>query len=145
MRAAPAALARLCIAGAVALSIGCASDPAPPPPPLEVLRTTNEDGSVRYTLRRNRPVEEGPAAPDGSPSSGGAPSGGDGSDVDEDGGPGGQVRQQLETDREFLRSFISRDAPAGFERSQDPQLREIAERLPRLQAELEALENEPEP
>jgi hypothetical protein len=125
--------------------MGCASDPPAPPPPLEVLRTTGEDGSVRYTLRRNRPAEETPADPGSPPSGGEAPSGGDGGEPEGDAGPGDQIRHQLETDREFLRSLISRDAPAGFERSQDPRLRSIAERLPRLQAELEALENEPEP
>ena len=135
-------LGRWCAAGALALWIGCASTPPPPPPPLEVLRTTGEDGSVRYTLRRNRPAES-LGQPDGAGAPGGEVPSAD--ESEDDGGPGDQIRGQLESDREFLRTMISRDAPAGFERSQDPRLREIAERLPRLQAELEALENEPEP
>jgi hypothetical protein len=138
----------LCAAGALALWIGCASDAASPPPALEVLRTTAEDGSVSYTLRRNRPMEGTAAQPDGTeaPAGSEAPSSdGERSRPDDSGGPGDQVRNQLESDREFLRGLISRQAPAGFERSQDPRLRAIAERLPRLQAELEALENEPEP
>jgi hypothetical protein len=138
--------ARVCAAGVLSLwALGCASDPAAPPAPLEVLRTTNEDGSVRYTIRRNRTAQES-AQPDGpnSPPAEETPSS-DGDGADSEGGPGEQVRAQLESDREFLRKLISRDAPAGFERSQDPRLREIAERLPRLQAEIEALENEPEP
>jgi hypothetical protein len=137
----------LCAAGALSTWIGCASDPPPPPPALEVLRTTNEDGSVRYTIRRNRipddartPAEGG--TPDGAEP---APSGGDVAPDDGARAPGDQIRDQLESDREFLRKLISRNAPEGFERTQDPKLREIAERLPRLQAELEALENEPEP
>lgn len=139
----PAPLLRLCAAGALALWVGCASAPAPPPPPLEVLRTTSEDGTVRYTLRRNRPADSAATDPDGASSPPGdeAPSGAG----EEENGPGEQIRAQVENDREFLRTMISRNAPAGFERSQDPRLREIAERLPRLQAELEALENEPQP
>jgi hypothetical protein len=141
--------ARAC-AGALlaALAVACASDAPPAPPrPLEVLRTTDEDGSVSYTLKRNRVGGEIPADPDAATSPDGAPptapspelDGGEASD------PGASIRDQLETDREVLRSMISTDAPAGFERSQSPKLREIAERLPRLQAEVEALENEPEP
>ena len=137
--------ARFCAAGVLAFwALGCASQPAAPPPPLEVLRTTSEDGSVRYTIRRNRTAQES-AQPDRASSPPGETPSSDGDGTDPEAGPGGQIREQLESDREFLRKLISRDAPAGFERSQDPRLREIAERLPRLQAEIEALENEPEP
>jgi len=138
-RARRSRLAPALAAGALALLVACASNAPPPPPaPIEVLRNTAEDGSVRYTIKRSRSSAEAPAGQDSaSPTEGEAP--------EAEPGPGGEIRGQLEQDREFLRRLISRDPRKGLERSQDPRLREIAERLPRLQAELEALENEPEP
>ncbi len=47
-----------------------------------------------------------------------------------------QLKAQIAQDRETLKQMISGDAKLGADLNQDPRLREISERLPRLQAEL---------
>ncbi len=47
-----------------------------------------------------------------------------------------QLKAQIAQDRETLKQMISGDARLGVDLNQDPRLREISERLPRLQAEL---------
>lgn len=49
---------------------------------------------------------------------------------------------QIERDREVLRQLVSTPRWDSAELAADPRVREIAERLPRLQAELAALRNE---
>lgn len=56
-----------------------------------------------------------------------------------------QLEQQIATDREELLELISRQRAGGGELAADPRMREIAERLPRLQSELDALRGEREP
>lgn len=55
-----------------------------------------------------------------------------------------ELEAQIRSDREMLKSVISAARGTGTEFISDPQLREIAERLPRRQAELEALRREAE-
>jgi len=53
-----------------------------------------------------------------------------------------QLEGQIERDREALRQLISTPRWDSAELASDPRVREIAERLPRLQAELAALRTE---
>jgi Spy/CpxP family protein refolding chaperone len=55
-----------------------------------------------------------------------------------------QLEGQIERDREALRQLISTPRWDSAEFASDPRVREIAERLPRLQAELAALRTEAE-
>jgi hypothetical protein len=55
-----------------------------------------------------------------------------------------ELETQIARDREALKQIITQSA-GGAAAADDPRLREIAERLPRLQAELEALRNETRP
>ena len=55
------------------------------------------------------------------------------------------LEAQIQRDRETLKDLISRRGLDGAEFTNDPRVREIAERLPRLQAELEALRREAAP
>ena len=55
-----------------------------------------------------------------------------------------QLEGQLERDREVLRQLISTRSWDSTELAADPRVREIAERMPRLQAELAALRTEAE-
>jgi len=55
------------------------------------------------------------------------------------------LEAQIATDRESLRQIISTKRWDSAELTSDPQIREIAERLPRLQAQLEALRAESVP
>lgn len=55
------------------------------------------------------------------------------------------LEAQIATDRESLRQIISTKRWDSSELASDPQIREIAERLPRLQAQLAALRAEPVP
>jgi len=55
------------------------------------------------------------------------------------------IRQQIERDREALRQILSSEGSRALENRSSERLREIAERLPRLQAELDALENDSTP
>ncbi len=55
-----------------------------------------------------------------------------------------QLEGQIERDRETLRQLISTQRWDSAELASDPRVREIAERLPRLQAELSALRTEAE-
>ncbi|MGH7293109.1 MAG: hypothetical protein ACREJT_17945, partial [Myxococcota bacterium] len=55
------------------------------------------------------------------------------------------LEAQIATDRESLRQIISTKRWDSAELASDPTIREIAERLPRLQAQLEALRAEPVP
>jgi len=55
------------------------------------------------------------------------------------------IRAQIERDREVLRRIVSEQNGLPIEERRSPELAEIAERLPRLQSELEALEAEPSP
>jgi len=55
-----------------------------------------------------------------------------------------QLEGQLERDREVLRQLISTRTWDSAELAADPRVREIAERMPRLQAELAALRTEAE-
>jgi hypothetical protein len=55
------------------------------------------------------------------------------------------LEAQIARDRETLRQMISTPRWDSSELAKDPQIREIADRLPRLQAELEALRREPAP
>ncbi len=54
------------------------------------------------------------------------------------------LEEQIEADRETLKDLISRQRDA-IEFAEDPAVREIAERLPRLQAQLEQLRREAGP
>jgi hypothetical protein len=54
------------------------------------------------------------------------------------------LEARIERDREALRQLISTPRWDTAELASDPQVREIAERLPRLQAELSALRRESE-
>jgi hypothetical protein len=56
-----------------------------------------------------------------------------------------ELEAQIARDRETLRELISTPRWDSAELANDPQIRELAERLPRLQAELEALRREPAP
>jgi hypothetical protein len=53
-----------------------------------------------------------------------------------------EIEAQIERDREVLRKLISMPRWDSSELASDPQVREISERLPRLQAELAALRSE---
>jgi Spy/CpxP family protein refolding chaperone len=53
-----------------------------------------------------------------------------------------ELEGQLERDREVLRQLISTPRWDSAELAADPRVREIAERMPRLQAELAALRTE---
>jgi hypothetical protein len=53
-----------------------------------------------------------------------------------------QLEGQIERDREVLRQLISASRWDSAELAADPRVREIAERMPRLQAELAALRSE---
>jgi outer membrane biosynthesis protein TonB len=55
-----------------------------------------------------------------------------------------ELQGRIEADREVLRQLISTPRWDASEMASDPQVREIAERLPRLQAELAALRSEGE-
>ncbi|MFI5316670.1 MAG: hypothetical protein ACHQ6T_13295 [Myxococcota bacterium] len=55
-----------------------------------------------------------------------------------------QIEGQIERDRETLRQLISTPRWDSAELAADPRVREISERLPRLQAELAALRTEAE-
>ena len=56
-----------------------------------------------------------------------------------------ELEAQIATDRETLRQMISTKRWDSAELASDPAILEIAERLPRLQAQLEALRAEPIP
>ncbi len=53
-----------------------------------------------------------------------------------------ELEEQILRDRETLKDLISRQGLDSAEFTADPRVREIAQRLPRLQAELEALRRE---
>jgi len=55
-----------------------------------------------------------------------------------------ELEAQIERDREVLRKLVSMPRWDSSELASDPQVREISERLPRLQAELAALRSESE-
>jgi len=165
----------LALGATVGCSFFSSEPEAPPPPKgLEVFRVTEPNGVVRYTIQRadgettsrgvlapieandNRPsiqsappsleqetpvgpAPEPPAASPESPVDAPAPE----ASAEVPGSPIAEIRRQVETDRELLREMIGRTE--GGASSDDPRLRAIADRLPRLQAELEALENESTP
>jgi hypothetical protein len=56
-----------------------------------------------------------------------------------------ELEAQIARDRETLKTLISEGQESGRDISLDPRVREIAERLPRLQSELAALRAEPAP
>jgi hypothetical protein len=56
-----------------------------------------------------------------------------------------ELEAQIARDRETLKSLISESALHGRDVSDDPRVREISDRLPRLQSELEALRAEAAP
>lgn len=56
-----------------------------------------------------------------------------------------QLEAQIASDREKLRQMISTKRWDSAELASDPEIREIADRLPRLQAQLAALQAEPAP
>jgi len=56
-----------------------------------------------------------------------------------------ELEAQIASDREALRQMISTKRWDSAELASDPEIREIAERLPRLQAQLAALQAEPAP
>jgi septal ring factor EnvC (AmiA/AmiB activator) len=69
-------------------------------------------------------------------------------DVDAGIGPAAQIAElerQIARDRTTLRELIGQRDKGRADIASDPRLREIAERLPRLQRELEALRREPAP
>ena len=69
-------------------------------------------------------------------------------DVDAGIGPATQIAElerQIARDRTTLRELIGQQTKGRADIANDPRLREIAERLPRLQRELEALRREPAP
>lgn len=55
------------------------------------------------------------------------------------------IQRQIDRDREALREIVSEGGLKAIEQRKDPRLEQIAERLPRLQAELEALEKAQSP
>jgi len=56
-----------------------------------------------------------------------------------------ELEAQIAADRERVKQMISREGSSEALLTGDPELREIAERLPRLISELEALRSEPAP
>ena len=56
-----------------------------------------------------------------------------------------ELEVQIQRDRETLKDLISRQGLDSAEFTNDPRVREIAERLPRMQAELQALRREAAP
>jgi hypothetical protein len=56
-----------------------------------------------------------------------------------------EIERQIARDRTTLRELIGATGVPRADIALDPRLREIAERLPRLQRELEALRREPTP
>lgn len=69
-------------------------------------------------------------------------------DVDVGTGQAAQIadlQRQITRDRTTLRELIGQTGVPRTDIALDPRLREIAERLPRLQRELEALRREPTP
>jgi hypothetical protein len=53
-----------------------------------------------------------------------------------------ELQSRIDVDRELLREILAVERLSDESLTDDPRLREIAERLPRLQAELEALRAE---
>ncbi len=53
-----------------------------------------------------------------------------------------ELEKLIARDKEVIKDLISHGRPSGEDLLADPQLREIAERLPRLQSELRALRGE---
>lgn len=56
-----------------------------------------------------------------------------------------ELEAQIEADREAVKQIISREGVEEGQLALDPQLQEIANRLPRLLSELDALRGEPGP
>jgi hypothetical protein len=56
-----------------------------------------------------------------------------------------ELERQLARDREAIKKLLSKDAGEEGAWLRDPELRELSERLPRLQAEIEALRRDDEP
>ena len=52
------------------------------------------------------------------------------------------LQSRIDVDRELLRELLAAERLSDESLTDDPRLREVAERLPRLQAELEALRAE---
>ncbi len=110
---------------------GEASPPAPPPglPPLA-----------------EQELEPEAELPDrGSPDGASAPGTVSGDALPESAQQIAELEAQIDRDREMLKSLISEGQQHGRDVSEDPRIREIAERLPRLQSELDALRAEPAP
>ena len=120
-------------------------------------RETGEDGTVRYTLRRTpdaaTPEDASPPTVEARDAEGEPEAEPRGRElnperelesVDAPGSatPSQDIRDQIERDREKLREIVSRGDPDSRE---SPELREISERLPKLQDELKAVEEEPSP
>jgi len=127
---------------------------------IEVYRHTDGDGVVRYTIQRVPESEAQSSPPDASSpqtadqpgESAPAPDADEAQDTDAEQAtsssvPGSpeDIQRQIERDREVLRDIVSREGGTPLDDRDAPQLREIAERLPRLQSELDALQSEPSP
>ena len=56
-----------------------------------------------------------------------------------------KMEARIARDRELIKTLLSQSFSSGEALVADPQLREIAERLPRLQSELRALRGETTP
>jgi hypothetical protein len=56
-----------------------------------------------------------------------------------------ELEARIARDKDSLKDILSQGRPSGQDLASDPRLREIAERLPRLQSELNALRGEPSP
>ncbi len=56
-----------------------------------------------------------------------------------------ELEAQIAHDKELLKDILSQGHPSGQDLASNPRLREIAERLPRLQSELSELRGEPSP
>jgi hypothetical protein len=52
------------------------------------------------------------------------------------------LTEQIERDREAIKEMISREGQTGLELAEDPELKKISERLPRLQSEYQQTQRE---
>jgi hypothetical protein len=116
--------------------------PVEPPPPSASSPAPAPTPTSEPTPEVVEPQSSAPIAPAATPPvSEVAPSH---SSVDPRSDEIAQLEGQIERDREALRQLISTPRWDSEELASDPRVREISERLPRLQAELAALRTEAE-
>jgi hypothetical protein len=95
-------------------------EPSPPEPSPPALELAPPPDPARELFEE--PVEELPARPEIR-----------------------ELEERIERDRELMKNLISQSGVQGRELLEDPRFRELAERLPRLQSELDALRDETTP